>query len=88
MGTNKTINNTLSLKVLSFFSQIPGYEKIKISSRKMEMSPEKNDDARISEGLQTSSPPGSHAYAERAKQTSEHFRWEIFRLWTLIQTRV
>ena len=49
MGTNKTIStdNTLSLRVLSFSSQIPGYEKIKISARKMEMSPEKIDDARI-----------------------------------------
>ena len=49
MGTNKTIStdNTLSLKMLSFFSQIPGYEKIKISGRKVEMSPEKIDDARI-----------------------------------------
>ena len=43
MGTNKTIStdNTLSPKVLSFSSQIPGYEKTKISSRKMEMSPDK-----------------------------------------------
>ena len=49
MGKNKTIStdNTLSLKVLSFSSQIPGYEKIMISARKMEMSPEKFDDARI-----------------------------------------
>ena len=49
MGTNKTIStdNTLSLKVLSFSSQVPGYEKIKISAQKMEMSPEKIDDARI-----------------------------------------
>ena len=48
MGTNKTIStdNTLSIKVLRFSSQIPGYEKIKISARKMEMSPEKIDDAR------------------------------------------
>ena len=49
MGTNKTIStdNTLSLKVLSFSSHIPDYEKIKISARKKEMSPEKIDDARI-----------------------------------------
>ena len=49
MGTNKTIStdNTLSLRVLSFSTQIPGYEKIKISVRKLEMSPEKFDDARI-----------------------------------------
>ena len=49
MGTNKTIStdNTSSLKVLSFSSQIPGYEAIKVCARKMEMSPEKIDDARI-----------------------------------------
>ena len=49
MGTNKTIStdNTLSLKVLSFSSQIPGYEKIKISARNIKMSPEIIDDARI-----------------------------------------
>ena len=49
MGANKIIStkNTLSLKMLSVFSQIPGYEKIKISARKMEMSSEKIDDARI-----------------------------------------
>ena len=39
MGMNKTLStdNTLSLKVLSISSQIPGYEKIKISAQKMEM---------------------------------------------------
>ena len=49
MSTNKTIltDSTLSLKVLSFSSQIPGYEKIKISAREMKMSPEKIDDVRI-----------------------------------------
>ena len=59
MGTNKTIStdNTISLRVLSFSSQIPGYEKIKISARKMEMSPEKIDDVRILRGLQPPSPP-------------------------------
>ena len=43
MSTNKAISteNTLGLKVLSFSSQIPGYEKIKISAQKMEISPEK-----------------------------------------------
>ena len=42
MGTNKTIStdNTLSLKVLSFSSQISGSEKMTICARKMEMSPE------------------------------------------------
>ena len=56
MGTNKiSTDNTLSLKVLSFSSQIPGYEKIKISAREMEMSPEKIDDVRIWGRLQ--SPP-------------------------------
>ena len=37
MGANKTIStdSTLSLKVLSFSSEIPGYEMIKISARKM-----------------------------------------------------
>ena len=45
MGTNKSIatDNMLSLKVLSFSSQIPGYEKIKISAQKMEMLPKKID---------------------------------------------
>ena len=40
MCTNKTTStdNTLSQKV-------PGYEKIKISTRKMEMSPKNVDDA-------------------------------------------
>ena len=49
MGTNTTISidNTLSLRVLSFSSQIPGYEKTKTSVRKIEMSPEKIDDAGI-----------------------------------------
>ena len=49
MGTNKAIStdNTFSLKLLSFSSQIPGYEKIKISARKMEMLPKEIDDARI-----------------------------------------
>ena len=49
MGTNKTIStdNTVSLKLPSFSSQIPDYEKIKISARKMEVSPEKIDDAKI-----------------------------------------
>ena len=37
----------LSPRVLSFSSQIPSYEKMKISARKMEMSPEKIDEARI-----------------------------------------
>ena len=65
MGTNKIIStdNTLKLKVLSFSSQIPGYEKIKISARKMEMSPEEIDDARIWEGLERPpSPPGLYAH--------------------------
>ena len=46
MGTNKTIStdNTLSLRVLSFSSQIAGYERIKIPARKLEMLPEKIDD--------------------------------------------
>ena len=58
MGTNKTIStdNTLSLKVLSFSSQIPGYQKIKISARKIEMLPEKIDDARIRGGLEPPLP--------------------------------
>ena len=49
MDTNKTIScdNKLSLKMLSFSSQIPGYQKIKISARKIEMSPEKIHDAGI-----------------------------------------
>ena len=61
MSTNKTIStdNTFSLKVLSFSSKIPGYEKIKISARKMTMSPEKNDDGRIW-GTATTRPPGSY----------------------------
>ena len=48
MGTYKISTDiTLSLKVLIFSSQIPGYEKKKISARKMAMSPEKIDGARI-----------------------------------------
>ena len=67
MGTNKSIStdNTLSLKVLSFSSQIPGYEKIKISAQKMEMLP-KNIDAWIWGGLQ---PPSSlYAYDKHCYQ--------------------
>ena len=63
MGTNKTVStdNKLSLKVLRFSSHIPGYEKIKISARKMEISREKIDDARIWWGLQLSQFPSSYA---------------------------
>ena len=64
MGTNKTIStdNTFSLKVLSFSSQIQGYEKIKIFARKMEMSPGKIDNTRLWGGMQPPSSPGSYAY--------------------------
>ena len=73
IGTNKTIStdNTLSLKVLSFSSQIPGYEKIKVSARKIETSPEKIDDARIWGGLQPPSPPGSYAYRKMSHISSK-----------------
>ena len=59
MGTNNitSAGNTLSLKVLSFSSQIPGYEKIKISALKMEMLPEKIDDTRIWGGWSPSQAP-------------------------------
>ena len=61
MGADKTIStdNTLSLKLLSFSSRIPGYEKTKISTRKMEMLPEKIDDALIREGLQPLPAPSA-----------------------------
>ena len=41
----------LSLKLLSFSSHIPGYEKVKISAQKLEMLPEKIDDTQIQEVL-------------------------------------
>ena len=70
MDTNKTISteNVLSLKVLSFPSQTPDHEKIKVSTRKMEMLPEKIDCARIWGGLQPPLPPspiGSYAYESK-----------------------
>ena len=65
MGRNKTIStdHTLSLKMLSISSQIPGYEKIKISTQKMEMLPEKIDDALNLRGATApSSPSDSYGY--------------------------
>ena len=61
METNKTISteNTLSLKVLSFSSQIPGHEKIKIFARKVEMLPENIGGARIWGGGCSPPAPGS-----------------------------
>ena len=73
MSTNKAIStdNTLGLKVLSFSSQIPGYEKIKISAQKMEISPEKLTMPKSEGGLQ---PPSLYTYATD---------WENFALtWT------
>ena len=59
MSTNKTIStgNTLSIKVLRLSTQIPGYEKIKISARKWKCRPKKLKMPESERGCSPSPPP-------------------------------